>query len=96
MKLFDPILEYRIFIQSKRTKEETTAFLSAAATKGKTTPAKILLGYANGDDILDPDIFFREDIEEFARAHGLEHDRQVIMAINKARPEKEYHLLHRN
>ena len=91
-KIFDPILEYRIYIQTPRTKEAIAKKLDTLAKRGRTTPKSILRGYAEGVDILDPELFDREDLIGFAEGFGLMNDLQMKRAISKAQPRK-YHQL---
>lgn len=88
--LFDPVLEYRRFIQSERTEEERAAKLSALAEKGGTTADSILYEFFRGDDILDPAICDRESIEAFAKRFRVQKDPQVLAAIALARPKREF------
>lgn len=87
---FDPVLEYRIYIQKARTEAQKKAKLSKLAEKAHTSITRILKEYAAGEDIMDPEIFEREDIIAFAEAYGIQNDPQVIRFINRARTAQEW------
>lgn len=88
--LFDPVLEYRRYIQSERTDDDKKEKLRALAEKGNTTPDSILYEFFRGDDLLDPAICDRESIEAFAKKFRIEKDPQVLAVIAIARPKREY------
>lgn len=83
---FDPVLEYRKYIQKDRTQSQKQNRLAKLALKAQVTVKYILTGYAEGLDILDPEIFEKEAIIEFAEANGIQNDPQVKRAINAAKP----------
>ena len=81
-----PALEYRRFMQRPRTVAERQHKLAKLAERAKTTQSGILASYAKGDDILDPDIFTREDIIAFAKEERIENDPLVQEFIKRSRP----------
>ena len=81
-----PALEYRRFLQKPRTPAERKAKLAALVIRTKLTEEQILASYENGDDILDPDIFPKEDIETFAKEERIEKDPMVLAFIERALP----------
>ena len=95
--MFDPALEYRKFVQRARTEEQRKAKLTALAERWMARTGdcsveeairRILYNYSVGYDILDPDFFDREDIQEFAERNGIERDPQVIAFIKRAQPRR--------
>ena len=94
--MFDPALEYRKYVQRKHTDEEKRQKLANLASKVRTTKkdtrpltaimAVILESYTHGDDILDPELFEREDIVSFALENGIQDDPMVVEFINRAQP----------
>ena len=97
--MFIPSLEYRRFVQRGRTAEEKRAKLTALALTWlkkrdcifpKDTPIEVVVrdiedSYERGLDILDPDLFPREDIIRFAEENGVAGDPMVIDFINRSR-----------
>ena len=79
--MFIPSLEYRKYNQQQRTEAERQRFLTDLAFKAKAVSkdprgwreiaAEIVADYEAGVDILDPELFEREDIVAFAEANGL-------------------------
>lgn len=91
--MFRLVLEYRRFVQSVRSERERQSKLLELAGRLKGSLAEnaeaIRAAYLAGEDILDPDLFEREDIVSFAKKHGILHDPQVVVAIESAQP-REY------
>ena len=81
-----PALEYRRFLQRPRTPAERKAKLASLVVKAKVTEEQIIASYERGDDILDPDIFPKEDIETFAKEERIEKDPMVLAFIERALP----------
>lgn len=98
MRFFDPSLEYRKFNQVARTPEQKMKKLAQLAKRVRKHPelticflptrdiiAAILDGYHKGEDLLDPELFDKEDIIEFATSNGLMDDPQVQATIQAAK-----------
>ena len=81
-----PALEYRRFVQKPRTAKEKEAKLKSIASRTKVSVPEILTSYEKGDDILDPDLFPKEDIIEFAKEEKIENDPLVLAFIQRSRP----------
>ena len=89
--MFIAALEFRKFLQRERSESERQSKLTELAVKwlskrdciyAKTTPIEIVEkaivdSYTNGDDILDPQFFTKEDIIAFAEENGITSDPQV-------------------
>ena len=98
--MFIASLEYRKFVQQPRTSDEKTkkltdlAFKEKARTKSNLSYQEImktiLEDYRVGVDILDPDVFPREDIAEFAKENKITNDPLVIEFIKKAKTLQEW------
>ena len=102
MRFFDPTLEYRRFVQMPRTEEQKATKLDGLAQRVRKHPeltisviptdqgiiAAILEDYNRGGDILDPELFDREDIAEFALEYGIQDDPQVLASVAAAKPRK--------
>jgi hypothetical protein len=102
MRFFDPALELRRFLQVPRTEGQKTKKLAELALRVRKHPeltisviptdqgiiAAILEDYNRGGDILDPELFDREDIAEFALEYGIQNDPQVLASIAAAKPRK--------
>lgn len=90
--MYSQVLEYRKFVQTFRDAKQRRSKLLALASKIKTDDPvmkrveAILEAYRRGDDILDPDLFDREDIIAFAEKHGIQNDPQVVAFIEMAKP----------
>lgn len=94
--MFIAALEYRKYIQRPRTAQEKDQKLIKLALKEKkltksNRPYQEIIrdiagAFNTGEDILDPDIFPKEAIEEFAKEHGIENDRMVRQFIDRAHP----------
>ena len=94
--MFDPALEYRKFVQRARSDEEKQNKLASLAIKVRLMKkdirpvqaivSVILESYTHGDDILDPELFEREDIQSFAAENGIQDDPLVVEFINRAQP----------
>lgn len=89
--MFNQVLEYRRFVQTFRSEAEKRDKLLALAAKIKgddpiTKRAEAILGaYLRGEDILDPELFDREDIVIFAKENQIQDDPQVVSFIEKAK-----------
>lgn len=98
--MFDAALEYRRFLQKERSLQEKEAKLAALAAKSlQKTKSKLSLQeekdeiyrrYQSGDDLLDPAIFERESIEEFALKFKIQNDPQVVQFISMAKTRDEW------
>lgn len=96
--MFIPALEYRKYIQRPRTADEKNKKLISLALKEKKLSRsdapyqefvnEIARAFHAGEDILDPEIFSKEAIAEFARQNKIENDRMVQEFINQAQPEE--------
>ena len=96
--MFIPALEYRKYIQKPRTAEQKDKKLIALALRErKETGSKlsyqdivreIARAFNAGEDILDPEIFPKEAIIEFAKENKIENDRTVQRFIEQAQPEE--------
>ncbi len=94
--MFNAALEYRRYVQKEHSDDEKRQKLANLASKEKTVkkddrPLKAIMAvimdsYIHGYDILDPEYFEREDIEEFAKEYGIQGDPQVIEFIKRAQP----------
>ena len=94
--MFIPSLEYRKFMQKRRTETEQERFITDLAFKAKAASkdprgwreiaAEILDDYEAGVDILDPEFFEREDIVEFAAKNGVADDPLVKRFIELSLP----------
>lgn len=90
--MYSQVLEYRKFVQTFRDAKQRRSKLLALASKIKTDDPvmmrveAILEAYRKGDDILDPELFDREDIIDFAEKHGIQNDPQVAAFIEMAKP----------
>ena len=93
VKLYDPVLEYRRFIQCEHSADEKATMLAELAKKGGTTPESILYEFLRGDDLLDPSICDRESIEAFAKKNKITNDPQVLASIALARPRGAFQKL---
>ena len=95
--MFIAALEYRKYIQRPRTADQKNKkLISLALREKKATHSnlpyqdivrEIARAYNAGEDILDPEIFPKEAIIEFAKENKIEEDRMVKMFIEKAQPE---------
>ena len=95
--MFIAALEYRKYIQKKRTPEQKENKLIKLALKEKKLAKsnhpyqefarEIARAFNAGEDILDPELFPREAIIEYARENGIENDRMVKEFIERAKPE---------
>ena len=97
--MFIAALEYRRFLQGRRTEDEKREKLTELAKTwlkkrdcifDKSTPLEIverdiLDSYEKGLDILDPELFSREDLINFAQSYGVAGDPMVIQFIQKSR-----------
>ena len=98
--MFNPALEYRKYIQKPRTPQEKDQKLIRLALKEKKVcklnvpyqeiVREIARSFNAGEDILDPSIFSRESIIEFAKEHEIENDRMVREFIDRAQPEASF------
>lgn len=98
--MFIAALEYRKYVQKPRTAIEKNKKLTDLAIKEKAVSKSalsceelidiILNDYRNGVDILDPDVFPKEDIESFAVENKIDRDPLVIKFIESAKPEIEW------
>ena len=93
-------LEFGKFVQVERTETEKRAKLIEIALKWlsrrdcvfprDTAPdvvvEDIVRSYRAGEDILDPALFWREDIEDFAKENGVTGDPMVREFISRAKP----------
>lgn len=96
--MFIAALEYRKYVQRPRTNDEKNKkLISLALREKKLSRSKapyqefakeIARAFNVGEDILDPEIFPREAIIEFARENKIENDRKVQEFIEKAQPEE--------
>ena len=94
--MFIPSLEYRKYNQQQRTEAERQRFLTDLAFKAKAVSkdprgwreiaAEIVADYEAGVDILDPELFEREDIVAFAEANGVSGDPLVRRFIELSLP----------
>ena len=94
--MFNPALEFRKYIQRPRTAQERDQKLIKLALKEKKLSKsnspyqeivrEIARAYNAGEDILDPDIFPKEEIMEFAKENNIENDRTVLRFIERAQP----------
>lgn len=95
--MFIPALEYRKYVQKPRTADEKNKKLINLALKEKKVSRsnlpyqdivrEIARAFHAGEDILDPEIFSKEAILEFAKENSIENDRTVQQFIEKAKPE---------
>ena len=89
--MYNQVLEYRRFVQKFRTEKQKSDKLKALADKVRMVGSlddkvkAILAAYRAGEDILDPDLFDRDDIIRFAEDNNIQHDPKVLEFINKAR-----------
>ena len=97
--MFIPALELSKFCQVPRTdaerREKAAELARVWLTKRdcifpKTTPIEgvqedIINTFLSGQDILDPDLFWKEDIIQFAEDNGVASDPQVKNIINQSR-----------
>lgn len=81
-----PALALRRYLQKDRTEGQIQKKLSSIARRARRGVEEILRSYERGEDILDPEIFPREDIIEFATTNKIINDPMVISAINAAMP----------
>ena len=86
--IFIPALAFRRYIQKKRSESQISKKLDSVARRARTSPISVLKSYERGEDILDPSIFPREDIIEFAKTNNIINDPMVIAAINAAMPSE--------
>ena len=96
--MFIAALEYRKYIQRQRTPEEKNSKLIALALKAKklaksNDPYSVFVrdierAFNAGEDILDPEIFPKEAIIQFAKENKIENDRKVKEFIELAQPEE--------
>jgi len=93
--MFDPALEYRKFVQRKRTIDEKQAKLTELALRVRAKEPErslrevlnaIVTSYQKGEDILSYELFEREDIEAFAKKNKIQNDPQVRTFIELAQP----------
>ena len=94
--MFIASLEYRKYIQKPRTAEEKDKKLITLALKQKKLTKsvrpyqeiihEIVRDFKEGIDILDPEIFEREDIVEFAKENNILEDSMVQKFIERAKP----------
>ena len=95
--MFIAALEYRKYIQKPRTAEQKDKKLINLALREKRETRsnlpyqeivrEIARAYNAGEDILDPEIFSKEAIIEFAKENKIENDRTVLRFIDQAHPE---------
>ena len=87
--MLNQVLAYRRFVQgfrSERDRQNKLLELAGRMTGPIEENARAIYeAYCRGDDILDPDLFDREDILAFARKNGLLGDQQVLAAIEQAK-----------
>jgi len=96
--MFIASLEYRKYIQRPRTPEEKNNKLISLALKAKklarsNEPYSVFVreierAFNAGEDILDPEVFPKESIIEFAKQNKIENDRKVKEFIELAQPEE--------
>lgn len=95
--MFIAALEYRKYLQKARSGDEKQTKLIALALKEKKLSRsnapyqffvkEIVRAFNAGEDILDPEIFPREEIVRFARENKIENDQKVQEFIELAQPE---------
>lgn len=95
--MFIPALEYRKYIQRPRSAEEKNKKLINLALKTKKVTRsnlpyqdivrEIARAFNAGEDILNPEIFPKEAIAQFAKENKIENDPMVEKFIEKAMPE---------
>lgn len=83
-----PALALRKYLQRDRTEGQVEKKLASIARRARVGVVEVLKSYERGEDILDPMIFPREDIIEFAKANKIINDPMVISAINAAMPSE--------
>lgn len=98
--MFTPALEYRKYIQKPRTPQEKDQKLIRLALKEKKVTRsnrpyqeivrEIARAFHAGEDLLDPEIFSKESIIEFAKENEIENDRMVRQFIDRAMPEASF------
>lgn len=99
--MFIPALEYRKYIQRPRTAEQKNQKLINLALRAKKIEKsnrpyqefvrEIARAFYAGEDILSPEIFPREDIEEFAKENGILNDNTVQKFIDLAQTRLWWH-----
>ena len=82
-----PALEYRRYLQRPRTIAARKAKLASLAIKTSTTEDEILASYESGEDLLDPSIFWREDLQAFAKENKIERDPLMVAFIARSKPK---------
>ena len=95
--MFIAALEYRKYVQKPRTNQEKDQKLIKLALREKKAThsnlpyqdivREIARAFNAGEDILDPAIFPKESIIEFAKENKIENDRTVQKFIEQAHPE---------
>lgn len=98
--MFNPALEYRKYIQKPRTATEKDQKLIKLALRFKELTKsvrpyqeiiyEIARDFKAGNDLLDPEIFEREDIEAFAKENKISNDPMVLQFIERAKPHAEW------
>ena len=98
--MFNPALEYRKYIQKPRTAEEKDKKLIKLALKFKALTKscrpyqEIIYGierdFKAGNDLLDPEIFEREDLVAFAEENKIINDPIMLRFIERAKPRAEW------